>query len=75
MGAWIEISLLYLIINSSASHPTMGAWIEIALTLALSACFLNVAPHDGCVDWNKNNVFECLYLNKSHPTMGAWIEI
>ena len=30
MGAWIEISKLYVFVKlSEPSHPTMGAWIEI----------------------------------------------
>ena len=50
MGAWIEI-------KTKAgknrivpmSHPTMGAWIEIGQARN-ALTFVNVAPHDGCVD-------------------------
>ena len=30
MGAWIEIKVEYLVVETRGqSHPTMGAWIEI----------------------------------------------
>ena len=32
----------------------MGAWIEIN-SKAVAITEDNVAPHDGCVDWNKTN--------------------
>ena len=34
-----------------------------------------VAPHDGCVDWNKIWWYTVNQHRTSHPTMGAWIEI
>ena len=34
-----------------------------------------VAPHDGCVDWNLEGVFDNVWDIWSHPTMGAWIEM
>ena len=34
-----------------------------------------VAPHDGCVDWNTGKTIHDDRTDESHPTMGAWIEI
>ena len=52
MGAWIEIcELEKQNIDCFVSHPTMGAWIEMALTKPKEVIH-QVAPHDGCVDWN-----------------------
>ena len=74
MGAWIEILELIDPVFLQWSHPTMGAWIEICGLQSRAAISL-VAPHDGCVDWNKE-IYDILYEeDMSHPTMGAWIEI
>ena len=35
----------------------MGAWIEIISDFIIRLCNITVAPHDGCVDWNK------IYMN------------
>ena len=51
MGAWIEILQPPPISISVMSHPTMGAWIEIVYLLK-TLNHVQVAPHDGCVDWN-----------------------
>ena len=69
-----SISILWDLLKQK-SHPTMGAWIEIALSSASSCERIDVAPHDGCVDWNIFNSFVVYISNMSHPTMGAWIEI
>ena len=75
MGAWIEIlTQIAKKMNVSTSHPTMGAWIEILTPLFLIPSAL-VAPHDGCVDWNKGVIEQRNDVKQSHPTMGAWIEI
>ena len=76
MGAWIEI-LDYINYEPTelSSHPTMGAWIEILLFSAIHAACQQVAPHDGCVDWNYTVRYNTWLIGESHPTMGAWIEI
>ena len=51
MGAWIEIPSFGLGSVPLGSHPTMGAWIEITKADRRKATY-QVAPHDGCVDWN-----------------------
>ena len=52
MGAWIEIIIEQQEKKLNAlSHPTMGAWIEIRNCIKCMDQY-EVAPHDGCVDWN-----------------------
>ena len=51
MGAWIEILYFLCFPVGSVSHPTMGAWIEILGYIDMDKVE-EVAPHDGCVDWN-----------------------
>ena len=74
MGAWIEINTLCVTDSIPKSHPTMGAWIEIWIVYAHLSTF-DVAPHDGCVDWNNLYINTNAVAHMSHPTMGAWIEI
>ena len=76
MGAWIEISQLYLILLTTiASHPTMGAWIEIANAVgAIVERLLSRTPR--WVRGLKSTTAPSAPVAKtSHPTMGAWIEI
>ena len=45
MGAWIEIKVEYLVVETRGqSHPTMGAWIEILACLSVSDCTLCRTP-------------------------------
>ena len=53
----------------------MGAWIEIQYGTSRNVDEYDVAPHDGCVDWNCYRYTIKRYYDLSHPTMGAWIEI
>ena len=48
------------------SHPTMGAWIEIFKCEELSKLG-PVAPHDGCVDWNRMEIFFCFQSVRRTP--------
>ena len=52
----------------------MGAWIEITVVKERETRE-DVAPHDGCVDWNEYAKPSSNKSVQSHPTMGAWIEI
>ena len=47
--------MMLMIHTATLSHPTMGAWIEIWFTSAFNGA-VKVAPHDGCVDWNYDNI-------------------
>ena len=48
----LKYGLQVLLMERLKSHPTMGAWIEITEKL-IDLRKDYVAPHDGCVDWNK----------------------
>ena len=52
----------------------MGAWIEIYHKEYIKK-LAQVAPHDGCVDWNSQADLKKNEPLVSHPTMGAWIEM
>ena len=48
-GAWIEITLLAMLLLIVASLPMRGAWIEIR-ECGAESFGLHVAPHAGSVD-------------------------
>ena len=48
----LKLTVCVIISLWNMSHPTMGAWIEI-LNCWLRQLHNVVAPHDGCVDWNR----------------------
>ena len=75
MGAWIEI--LHKSVSVCIAMRRTPRWVR-----GLKSCLnpkdslsSNVAPHDGCVDWNSEKIDKNQTVLMSHPTMGAWIEI
>ena len=66
MGAWIEISLIYIPNHFPQSHPT---WVRgLKLPIRLVIIQLNSRTPHGCVDWNNPTTPTAEPTEWSHPT-------
>ena len=73
MGAWIEISLIYIPNHFPQSHPTWVRGLKFA-QFRLFPCQSQVAPHMGAwIEITSDSLFMLTPLVAPH--MGAWIEI